>query len=115
MHQILQWHHLLTGAGGQPATTVDGLEADALDRGLNDTMASVPRGCAAQRGAREPIATDAQRSVSARQQVVRIALLALRQWDEKQGGSRYSRRGLRNSRARGLESRPRFLAVARWV
>jgi uncharacterized membrane protein len=28
MHQILQWHHLLTGAGDQPATTVDGLEAN---------------------------------------------------------------------------------------
>jgi uncharacterized membrane protein len=34
MHQILQWHHLLTGTGDQPATTVDGLEANTLADGI---------------------------------------------------------------------------------
>jgi uncharacterized membrane protein len=34
MHQILQWHHLLTGTGGQPATTVDGLEGNTLADGF---------------------------------------------------------------------------------
>jgi uncharacterized membrane protein len=32
MHEILQWHHMLTGTGNQPATTVDGLEANMLAR-----------------------------------------------------------------------------------
>jgi hypothetical protein len=34
MHQILQWHHLLTATGDQPATTIDGLEANTLADGL---------------------------------------------------------------------------------
>jgi uncharacterized membrane protein len=34
MHQILQWHHLLTGTDDQPATTVDGLEANTLADGF---------------------------------------------------------------------------------
>jgi uncharacterized membrane protein len=34
MHQILQWHHLLTGTGDQPATTVHGLEANTLADGF---------------------------------------------------------------------------------
>jgi uncharacterized membrane protein len=34
MHQILQWHHLLTATGDQPATTVDGLEANTLADGF---------------------------------------------------------------------------------
>jgi uncharacterized membrane protein len=34
MHQILQWHHLLTGTGDQPATTVDGLETNTLADGF---------------------------------------------------------------------------------
>jgi uncharacterized membrane protein len=35
LHQILQWHHLLTGDnGGEPLTTVAGLEANTLADGL---------------------------------------------------------------------------------
>ncbi len=34
LHQILQWHHLLTSEGGHPATTVAGLEANTLADGL---------------------------------------------------------------------------------
>src|SRR4051812_10230634 len=35
LHQILQWHHMLTGdAGGQPSTTVAGPEANTLADGL---------------------------------------------------------------------------------
>lgn len=33
LHQILQWHHMLTDAG-EPATTVAGLEANTLADGL---------------------------------------------------------------------------------
>jgi len=35
LHQILQWHHMLTGdRGGEPATTVAGLEANTLVDGF---------------------------------------------------------------------------------
>jgi uncharacterized membrane protein len=34
LHQILQWHHMLTGTGGQPADTVAGLEANTLADGF---------------------------------------------------------------------------------
>ncbi len=34
LHQILQWHHILTDTGDHPATTVDGLEANTLADGL---------------------------------------------------------------------------------
>jgi uncharacterized membrane protein len=35
LHQVLQWHHMLTGErGGQPRTTVAGLEANTLADGL---------------------------------------------------------------------------------
>ena len=35
LHQILQWHHMLTGDnGGEPATTVAGLEANTLVDGF---------------------------------------------------------------------------------
>jgi uncharacterized membrane protein len=34
LHQILQWHHLLTSTGAHPATTVAGLEANTLADGL---------------------------------------------------------------------------------
>jgi len=34
LHQILQWHHLLTDTGEHPATTVAGLEANTLADGL---------------------------------------------------------------------------------
>ena len=34
LHQILQWHHLLTSEGSYPATTVAGLEANTLADGL---------------------------------------------------------------------------------
>jgi uncharacterized membrane protein len=33
-HQILQWHHLLTATGEQPASTVSGLEANTLADGV---------------------------------------------------------------------------------
>jgi uncharacterized membrane protein len=34
LHQVLQWHHLLTDTGDHPATTVAGLEANTLADGL---------------------------------------------------------------------------------
>ena len=34
LHQVLQWHHMLTGTGRHPATTVAGLEANTLADGL---------------------------------------------------------------------------------
>jgi uncharacterized membrane protein len=34
LHQILQWHHLLTSTGDHPATTVAGLETNTLGDGL---------------------------------------------------------------------------------
>jgi uncharacterized membrane protein len=34
LHQILQWHHLLTSTGDHPASTVVGLEANTLADGL---------------------------------------------------------------------------------
>jgi uncharacterized membrane protein len=34
LHQILQWHHMLTSEGGFPATTVQGLEDNTLADGL---------------------------------------------------------------------------------
>ena len=34
LHQILQWHHMLTGTNDHPATTVDGLKANTLADGL---------------------------------------------------------------------------------
>jgi uncharacterized membrane protein len=34
LHQILQWHHMLTDAGDHPSTTVAGLEANTLADGF---------------------------------------------------------------------------------
>lgn len=34
LHQILQWHHMLTGQGDYPASTVAGLETNTLWDGL---------------------------------------------------------------------------------
>ena len=34
LHQIFQWHHMLTGTGDQPADTVAGLEANTLADGF---------------------------------------------------------------------------------
>ena len=34
LHQVLQWHHLLTGTGDHPMTTVPGLETNTLGDGL---------------------------------------------------------------------------------
>jgi uncharacterized membrane protein len=34
LHQILQWHHLLTSTDGNPMTTVAGLEANTLADGF---------------------------------------------------------------------------------
>jgi uncharacterized membrane protein len=34
LHQILQWHHMLTSTGDYPATTVGGLEDNTLADGL---------------------------------------------------------------------------------
>jgi uncharacterized membrane protein len=34
LHQILQWHHLLTDTGDHPGDTVSGLEANTLADGL---------------------------------------------------------------------------------
>jgi uncharacterized membrane protein len=34
LHQILQWHHMLTSEGSHPATTIAGLETNTLWDGL---------------------------------------------------------------------------------
>jgi uncharacterized membrane protein len=34
LHQVLQWHHLLTATGDHPATTVPGLQANTLADGF---------------------------------------------------------------------------------
>ena len=34
LHQILQWHHMLTSEGSYPASTVAGLETNTLWDGL---------------------------------------------------------------------------------
>ena len=34
LHQVLQWHHMLTGHGGESPATVAGLEANTLADGL---------------------------------------------------------------------------------
>src|SRR3954468_15973755 len=34
LHQVLQWHHMLTSTGGHPMTTVAGLEANTLADGF---------------------------------------------------------------------------------
>ena len=34
LHQLLQWHHMLTSTGDHPRTTVAGLEANTLADGL---------------------------------------------------------------------------------
>ena len=34
LHQILQWHHMLTDTGDHPMTTVAGLEANTLADGF---------------------------------------------------------------------------------
>ncbi len=34
LHQILQWHHMLTDTGDHPMSTVDGLEANTLADGF---------------------------------------------------------------------------------
>jgi len=34
LHQLLQWHHMLTSTGNHPATTVAGLETNTLWDGL---------------------------------------------------------------------------------
>jgi len=34
LHQILQWHHMLTSEGGYPPTTIAGLETNTLWDGL---------------------------------------------------------------------------------
>ena len=38
LHQILQWHHMLTSTGDYPATTVRGLEVNTLWDGLFHTV-----------------------------------------------------------------------------
>ena len=37
LHQLLQWHHLLTGTDGHPAGTLTGLEANVVADGLFHT------------------------------------------------------------------------------
>jgi uncharacterized membrane protein len=34
LHQLLQWHHMLTSHGDYPATTVAGLEVNTIGDGL---------------------------------------------------------------------------------
>jgi uncharacterized membrane protein len=41
LHQVLQWHHMLTSTGEYPATTVAGLEANTLADGLFHTLTFV--------------------------------------------------------------------------
>src|SRR5215204_1688795 len=46
LHQILQWHHMLTSEGDHPMTTVAGLEANTLADGLFHAFAWVMVGVA---------------------------------------------------------------------
>jgi uncharacterized membrane protein len=46
LHQILQWHHLLTDTGDHPATTVAGLEVNTLADGLFHLVSLVILGVA---------------------------------------------------------------------
>src|SRR3954453_8415147 len=39
LHQVLQWHHMLTSTAGHPATTVAGLKANTLADGLFHVLA----------------------------------------------------------------------------
>ncbi len=39
LHQILQWHHMLTSTGDHPATTVGGLEVNTVWDGLFHLLA----------------------------------------------------------------------------
>jgi uncharacterized membrane protein len=41
LHQLLQWHHLLTGSDSHPMTTVAGLETNTLADGFS----TLGRGC----------------------------------------------------------------------
>lgn len=41
LHQVLQWHHMLTATGDHPATTVAGLEMNTLADGLFHVVALV--------------------------------------------------------------------------
>ena len=41
LHQILQWHHMLTSTGDYPATTVAGLQVNSLADGLFHTLTFV--------------------------------------------------------------------------
>ena len=41
LHQILQWHHMLTGTGDQPPDTIAGLEANTVADGSSTSR----RGC----------------------------------------------------------------------
>jgi uncharacterized membrane protein len=41
LHQILQWHHVLTSTGNYPATTVQGLEVNTLWDGFFHAIAYV--------------------------------------------------------------------------
>jgi len=34
LHQILQWHHMISSTGGHPVTTLSGLQANTLGDGL---------------------------------------------------------------------------------
>lgn len=34
IHEVLQWHHMLTGSGGEPSDTVAGLEANVVADGF---------------------------------------------------------------------------------
>src|SRR4051794_24839692 len=47
LHQMLQWHHMLTSTAGHPMTTVAGLEANTLADGLFHaaTWVCVAAGC----------------------------------------------------------------------
>src|SRR3954452_21063917 len=41
LHQILQWHHMLTSTANYPATTVHGLEVNTLWDGIFHAATSV--------------------------------------------------------------------------
>jgi uncharacterized membrane protein len=43
LHQILQWHHMLTGTGDHPSNTVVGLEANTLADGFFHLATRVAR------------------------------------------------------------------------
>ena len=64
LHQILQWHHMLTSEGSYPPDTVAGLETNTLWDGLfhASTWVAVTIGLVSPMAAQQRMAVGAQRT-----------------------------------------------------